>query len=127
MAQSLELLLIQFLMPDNDARQQAEEQIRRLARDPQVVPALVHHLRTAKTPNIFIPRFIPQSRRVIPPKTRGPPGNSVMRDCASKSHRCLAPDAHPPAFATSAGLPMATPPDLAHQRIIFSSGRTDNM
>ncbi|VAH89036.1 unnamed protein product [Triticum turgidum subsp. durum] len=32
MAQSLELLLIQFLMPDNDA--------------------LVHHLRTAKTPNV---------------------------------------------------------------------------
>ncbi|CAL4921877.1 unnamed protein product [Urochloa decumbens] len=52
MAQSLELLLIQFLMPDNDARRQAEEQIRRLARDPQVVPALVHHLRTAKTPNV---------------------------------------------------------------------------
>uniref|UniRef100_A0A453IG63 Importin N-terminal domain-containing protein n=1 Tax=Aegilops tauschii subsp. strangulata TaxID=200361 RepID=A0A453IG63_AEGTS len=51
-AQSLELLLIQFLMPDNDARRQAEEQIRRLARDPQVVPALVHHLRTAKTPNV---------------------------------------------------------------------------
>lgn len=52
MAQSLELLLIQFLMPDNDARRQAEEQIRRLAKDPQVVPALVHHLRTAKTPNV---------------------------------------------------------------------------
>lgn len=52
MAQSLELLLIQFLMPDNDTRRQAEEQIRRLARDPQVVPALVHHLRTAKTPNV---------------------------------------------------------------------------
>ena len=27
-------------------------QIRQLARDPQVVPALVHHLRTAKTPNV---------------------------------------------------------------------------
>ncbi|XP_007045324.2 PREDICTED: importin-4 isoform X1 [Theobroma cacao] len=52
MAQSLELLLIQFLMPDNDARRQAEEQIKRLAKDPQVVPALVHHLRTAKTPNV---------------------------------------------------------------------------
>ncbi|XP_039127166.1 probable importin subunit beta-4 [Dioscorea cayenensis subsp. rotundata] len=52
MAQSLELLLIQFLMPDNDARRQAEDQIRRLAKDPQVVPALVHHLRTAKTPNV---------------------------------------------------------------------------
>ncbi|KAK8966711.1 hypothetical protein KSP40_PGU008851 [Platanthera guangdongensis] len=51
MAQSLELLLIQFLMPDNDARRQAEEQIKRLAKDPQVIPALVHHLRTAKTPN----------------------------------------------------------------------------
>lgn len=52
MAQSLELLLIQFLMPDNDARRQAEDQIKRLAKDPQVVPALAHHLRTAKTPNV---------------------------------------------------------------------------
>eukprot|EP00268_Persea_americana_P041727 TRINITY_DN4168_c0_g1_i3.p1 TRINITY_DN4168_c0_g1~~TRINITY_DN4168_c0_g1_i3.p1 ORF type:complete len:1049 (+),score=249.49 TRINITY_DN4168_c0_g1_i3:96-3242(+) len=52
MAQSLELLLIQFLMPDNDARRQAEEQIKRLSKDPQVIPALVHHLRTAKTPNV---------------------------------------------------------------------------
>ncbi|KAE9448305.1 hypothetical protein C3L33_19802, partial [Rhododendron williamsianum] len=52
MAQSLELLLIQFLMPDNDARRQAEDQIKRLAKDPQVIPALVHHLRTAKTPNV---------------------------------------------------------------------------
>ncbi|XP_077235789.1 ARM repeat superfamily protein isoform X4 [Tasmannia lanceolata] len=52
MAQSLELLLIQFLMPDNDARRQAEEQIKRLAKDPQVIPALVHHMRTAKTPNV---------------------------------------------------------------------------
>uniref|UniRef100_A0A2P2KVC1 Importin-4 n=1 Tax=Rhizophora mucronata TaxID=61149 RepID=A0A2P2KVC1_RHIMU len=52
MAQSLELLLIQFLMPDNDARRQAEEQIKRLAKDPQVVPALLQHLRTAKTPNV---------------------------------------------------------------------------
>ncbi|KAB5538541.1 hypothetical protein DKX38_016074 [Salix brachista] len=52
MAQSLELLLIQFLMPDNDARRQAEEQIKRLAKDPQVVLALAQHLRTAKTPNV---------------------------------------------------------------------------
>ncbi|XP_076920880.1 uncharacterized protein LOC143582105 [Bidens hawaiensis] len=52
MSQSLELLLIQFLMPDNDARLQAEDQIKRLAKDPQVVPALIHHLRTAKTPNV---------------------------------------------------------------------------
>ncbi|XP_039044668.1 importin-4-like [Hibiscus syriacus] len=52
MAQSLELLLIQFLMPDNDARRQAEDQIKRFAKDPQVVPALVQHLRTAKTPNV---------------------------------------------------------------------------
>ncbi|WOL18351.1 putative importin subunit beta-4 isoform X1 [Canna indica] len=52
MAQSLELLLIQVLMPDNDARRQAEEQIKRLSKDPAVVPALVHHLRTAKTSNV---------------------------------------------------------------------------
>ncbi|ONK65428.1 uncharacterized protein A4U43_C07F37020 [Asparagus officinalis] len=37
MAQSLELLLIQFQMPDNDA---------------QTIPALVHHMRTAKTSNV---------------------------------------------------------------------------
>ncbi|KAI5448260.1 hypothetical protein KIW84_015619, partial [Lathyrus oleraceus] len=45
-------MLIQFLMPDNDARRQAEDQIKRLAKDPQVVPALILHLRTAKTPNV---------------------------------------------------------------------------
>ncbi|XP_057870292.2 uncharacterized protein LOC131076946 isoform X2 [Cryptomeria japonica] len=52
MSQSLELLLIQFLMPDNDARRQAEEQIKRLAKDPQVVPALLQHIRTAKAANV---------------------------------------------------------------------------
>ncbi|KAJ6809219.1 putative importin subunit beta-4 isoform X1 [Iris pallida] len=52
MAQSLELLLIQFQMPDNDARRQAEEQIRRLLKDPGTMPALVHHMRTAKTSNV---------------------------------------------------------------------------
>eukprot|EP01018_Ginkgo_biloba_P037639 Gb_34114 [translate_table: standard] len=52
MSQSLELLLIQFLMPDNDARRQAEEQIKRLAKDPQVVPALLQHMRTAKSANV---------------------------------------------------------------------------
>lgn len=49
---SLELLLLQVLMPDNEARRQAEDQIKRLSKDPQVIPALVHHLRTAKTPNV---------------------------------------------------------------------------
>ncbi|KAJ8759634.1 hypothetical protein K2173_009281 [Erythroxylum novogranatense] len=39
-------------MPDNDARRQAEDQIKRLAKDPQVVPALLQHLRSAKTPNV---------------------------------------------------------------------------
>ncbi|KMZ76407.1 Importin-4 [Zostera marina] len=39
-------------MPDNEARRQAEDQIKRLSKDPQVIPALVHHLRTAKTPNV---------------------------------------------------------------------------
>ncbi|KAK4777629.1 hypothetical protein SAY87_017816 [Trapa incisa] len=46
MVQSLELLLVQFLMPDNDGRRQAEELIKRLANDPQVVPSLIQHLRT---------------------------------------------------------------------------------
>ncbi|XXG83055.1 hypothetical protein AAC387_Pa10g0908 [Persea americana] len=38
MAQSLELLLIQFFMPDYDARRQAEEQIKRLSKDPRPPP-----------------------------------------------------------------------------------------
>ncbi|XP_076928217.1 uncharacterized protein LOC143592100 [Bidens hawaiensis] len=52
MAQSLELLLLQFLMPDNEARRNAEDQIKRLARDPEVVPQLIDHIRNAKTPNV---------------------------------------------------------------------------
>ncbi|XP_024967682.1 importin-4-like isoform X3 [Cynara cardunculus var. scolymus] len=39
-------------MPDNEARRQAEDQIKRLVRDPQVVPSLIHQIRTAKTPNV---------------------------------------------------------------------------
>ncbi|XP_042492901.1 importin-4-like, partial [Macadamia integrifolia] len=76
MAQSLELLLIQFLMPDNDARRQAEEQIKRLAKDPQVIPALVHHLRTAKTPNVrqlsavLLRKKITGHWAKLPPQTR---------------------------------------------------------
>ncbi|KAK9069597.1 hypothetical protein SSX86_011501 [Deinandra increscens subsp. villosa] len=50
MAQSLELLLLQFLMPDDEARGNAEDQIKRLVRDPQVVPQLIDHIRSAKTP-----------------------------------------------------------------------------
>nr|XP_043622520.1 importin-4-like [Erigeron canadensis] len=52
MAQSLELLLLQFLMPDNEARMQAENQIKRLARDPLVVPELIDHIRSAKLPHV---------------------------------------------------------------------------
>ncbi|XP_023756369.1 uncharacterized protein LOC111904893 isoform X1 [Lactuca sativa] len=52
MAQSLELLILQFLMPDDDARRQAEDQIKRMVRDPTVVPVLIDHIRTAKTPNV---------------------------------------------------------------------------
>ncbi|CAN6465265.1 unnamed protein product [Victoria cruziana] len=52
MAQSLELLLIQCLMPDNDARKKAEEQIEQFSKDPLVVVALTEHLRTAKTSNV---------------------------------------------------------------------------
>ncbi|KAI3509342.1 hypothetical protein L1887_24553 [Cichorium endivia] len=52
MAQSLELLILQFLMPDNEARRQVEDQIKRMARDPDLVPVLIDHIRTAKTPNV---------------------------------------------------------------------------
>ncbi|GJY22951.1 importin-4 [Tanacetum coccineum] len=52
MAQSLELLLLQFLMPDNEARMQAEDQIKRMARDPNLVVQLVDHISSAKTPAV---------------------------------------------------------------------------
>ncbi|KAI7742673.1 hypothetical protein M8C21_027816 [Ambrosia artemisiifolia] len=52
MSQSLELLLLQFLMPDNEARQKAEDQIKRLVRDLDVVPHLIDHIRSATTPNV---------------------------------------------------------------------------
>lgn len=48
----LELLLRQFLVPDNEARKQAEEQIRRLSKDPQLVPALLHHVRSSPSPEV---------------------------------------------------------------------------
>ncbi|CAK8570679.1 unnamed protein product [Lathyrus sativus] len=39
-------------MPDNDTHRQVEDQIKRLAKYPQVFHALVLHLRIAKTPNV---------------------------------------------------------------------------
>ncbi|KAL2650159.1 hypothetical protein R1flu_018287 [Riccia fluitans] len=48
----LEFLLLQFLVPDNAARKAAEEQIRKLSKDPQIVPALLHHIRSAQAPNV---------------------------------------------------------------------------
>ncbi|KAJ7524132.1 hypothetical protein O6H91_18G079600 [Diphasiastrum complanatum] len=50
--EQLELLLLQFLMPDNEARRNAEEQIKQLAKDPQLVPALLHQIRAARSPNV---------------------------------------------------------------------------
>lgn len=50
--EQLELLLLQFLRPDNEARRQAEEQIKRLAKDPLIVSALLHHVRTAPSSNV---------------------------------------------------------------------------
>ncbi|MCO5558951.1 hypothetical protein L7F22_012542 [Adiantum nelumboides] len=50
--EQLELLLLQFLRPDNEARKQAEEQIKRLAKDPMIVPALLHHMRVAPSFNV---------------------------------------------------------------------------
>ncbi|XP_024542572.1 importin-4 isoform X1 [Selaginella moellendorffii] len=50
--EQLELLLFQFLMPDNDARKNAEEQIKHLARDPELVPALLHQIRNARSANV---------------------------------------------------------------------------
>ena len=48
----LEVLLTQFLVPDNASRKQAEEQIRRLSKDPQLVPALLHHVRSSHYPEV---------------------------------------------------------------------------
>lgn len=48
----LELLLSQFLVPENQARKRAEEQIRRLSKDPQLVPALLHHVRSSASPEV---------------------------------------------------------------------------
>jgi hypothetical protein len=48
----LEFLLRQFLVPDNEARKQAEEQIRLLSKDPQLVPALLHYVRSAQSPEV---------------------------------------------------------------------------
>lgn len=94
MAQSLELLRIQLLMPDNDARRQAEEQIRRLARDPQVVPALVQHLRTAKTPNVRQLAAVLLRKKIIshwpklPPHAKAPLKQALI-DSITLDHRSL--------------------------------------
>lgn len=48
----LDVLLGQFLVPDNAARKHAEEQIRRLSKDPQLVPALLHHVRSSPYPEV---------------------------------------------------------------------------
>eukprot|EP00249_Psilotum_nudum_P024844 c29306_g1_i2 orf=418-3579(+) len=48
----LELLLVQFLRPDNEARMQAEEHINRLAKDPAIIPSLVYHVRAAHSSNV---------------------------------------------------------------------------
>ncbi|XP_078444426.1 ARM repeat superfamily protein [Wolffia australiana] len=50
--ESMESLLLQFLTPDNEIRRQAEDRIKRLAKDPQVVASLVHHLRSAANPSV---------------------------------------------------------------------------
>lgn len=48
----LGVLLGQFLVPDNASRKQAEEQIRRLSKDPLLVPALLHHVRCSPYPEV---------------------------------------------------------------------------
>jgi hypothetical protein len=48
----LDVLLGQFLVPDNASRKHAEEQIRRLSKDPLLVPALLHHVRSSPYPEV---------------------------------------------------------------------------
>jgi uncharacterized protein involved in cysteine biosynthesis len=43
----LEALLLQFLVPDNTARKQAEEAIKQLAKDPAIVPKLLEQVKGA--------------------------------------------------------------------------------
>ena len=50
--EQLELFLLQFLRPDNEARKQAEEQIKRLAKDPLIISALLLHVRSAPSSNV---------------------------------------------------------------------------
>ncbi|CAM6083186.1 unnamed protein product [Calypogeia fissa] len=49
---TLENLLLQFMLPDNNARKAAEEQIRKLSKDVQIVPALVQLVRSAQNPAV---------------------------------------------------------------------------
>ncbi|KAG1334688.1 importin-4 [Cocos nucifera] len=102
MAQSLELLLIQFLMPDNDARRQAEEQIKRLAKDPQVVPALVHHLRTAKTPNVRQLSAVLLRKKIIGHWAKLP--SHVKHSVKSALIECITHDPSPPVRRASANV-----------------------
>lgn len=43
--EQLEALLVHFLLPDNNARKQAEEAIRKLAKDPAIVPKLLEQVK----------------------------------------------------------------------------------
>jgi hypothetical protein len=43
----LEALLLQFLVPDNTARKQAEEVIKQLGKDPAIVPKLLEQVKGA--------------------------------------------------------------------------------
>lgn len=49
---NLENLLLQFMVPDNNTRKAAEEQIRKLSKDSQIVPALVQLVRSAQSPAV---------------------------------------------------------------------------
>ncbi|GAB4848136.1 hypothetical protein Ancab_002802 [Ancistrocladus abbreviatus] len=62
MAQSRELLLIQFLMPDNGAPKQAEDQIKRLTNDPLVSVIAKYAVPAGEWPDLLPFPFSMQSK-----------------------------------------------------------------
>lgn len=92
--EQLELLLLQFLRPDNEARKQAEEQIKRLSKDPLIVSALLHHMRTAPSSNVRQLAAVLLRKKIVGHwmKLTHPVRQSVkstLLESITVEHRCL--------------------------------------
>ncbi|KAI5071653.1 hypothetical protein GOP47_0013904 [Adiantum capillus-veneris] len=92
--EQLELLLLQFLRPDNEARKQAEEQIKRLAKDPMIVSALLHHMRVAPAGNVRQLAAVLLRKKIVghwmklTPQVRQSV-KSTLLESITVEHRCL--------------------------------------